>query len=177
MYITYRHKTVTLSAIAPLDYVEISTVLSFSGSSRSHTVEVTIEDDGLLEIDEAFIARLELENAEDVDRVMLQPNVTNIIILDDDSEHVNNSILLYIIRKLLLICIAAEIGFAPDNYFVTERVDGFANLTVELISGQLGRDVVVFLNTQSGSAESEYVYSMSAVVFKTFCVPNRWTGF
>ena len=151
-------------------------MLSFSGSSRSHTVEVTIEDDGLLEIDEAFIARLELENAEDVDRVMLQPNVTNIIIMDDDSEHMNNFILLYIIMKLLL-CIAAEIGFAPDNYFVTERVDGFANLTVELISGQLGRDVVVFLNTQSGSAESEYVYSMSAVVFKSFCVPNRWTGF
>ena len=44
------------------------------------------------------------------------------------------------------------IGFVPDAYSVIEGTDQFANLTVELISGQLGRQVVVSFNTQSGSA-------------------------
>jgi hypothetical protein len=48
--------------------------------------------------------------------------------------------------------IEAVIGFVPDNYTVTEGTDLFANLNVELISGQLGRDVIVNFDTQDGSA-------------------------
>lgn len=41
----------------------------------------------------------------------------------------------------------------PDNYTVTEGINLFANLNVELISGQLGREVIVIFDTQDGSAE------------------------
>ena len=43
------------------------------------------------------------------------------------------------------------IGFVPDTYKATEGTDLFVDLNVELISGQLGRDVLVLFNTQSGS--------------------------
>ena len=53
------------------------------------------------------------------------------------------------------IVLAAVIGFDPVTYNVTEGVDSSANLNVRLISGELGRDVIVFLNTQSGTATSK----------------------
>ena len=52
----------------------------------------------------------------------------------------------------------AVIGFAPHIYHVSEGIDRLANLTVKLISGQLGWEVVTFLNTESGSATSIYHY-------------------
>ena len=41
----------------------------------------------------------------------------------------------------------------PDNYTVTEGTDLVATLNVVLISGQLGREVLVNFDTQDGSAE------------------------
>ena len=50
----------------------------------------------------------------------------------------------------------AVIGFVSENYLVAEGIDSSVNLTVELISGQLGQEVVVVLNTPSdGTATSE----------------------
>ena len=51
----------------------------------------------------------------------------------------------------------AVIGFVPHIYHVFEGVDRLANLTVKLVSGQLGQEVVVILhvNTKSGSATSK----------------------
>ena len=49
----------------------------------------------------------------------------------------------------------AVIGFVPSQYSVTEGVNQLANLNVELISGQLGREVLVILNTRSGTAISK----------------------
>ena len=46
----------------------------------------------------------------------------------------------------------AVIGFVPDNYTVVEGTDSFTTLSVQLISGQLGRQVIVNFDTQSGSA-------------------------
>ena len=46
------------------------------------------------------------------------------------------------------------IGFVPDTYNATEGVDVLVNLNVQLISGQLGREVVVIFDTQSGTATS-----------------------
>ena len=40
----------------------------------------------------------------------------------------------------------------PAAYSVVEGTDRFANLTVQLISGQLGREVIVNFDTQNGSA-------------------------
>ena len=48
----------------------------------------------------------------------------------------------------------AVIGFDPIMYNVTEGVDQSVNLNVRLISGVLGRDLGVLLNTQSGTATS-----------------------
>ena len=48
--------------------------------------------------------------------------------------------------------LVATIGFVPDIYSVVEGTDQFSNLTVQLISGQLGREVIVNFNTLSGSA-------------------------
>ena len=64
-------------------------VLTFTGTSTEQMVEVTIENDDLLEIDEVFRAMLdhELVNADDVGRVMLTPDVATVTILDDDSEY------------------------------------------------------------------------------------------
>ena len=42
----------------------------------------------------------------------------------------------------------AEIGFR-QNYSFTEGVDRSANLTLEVLSGSLGRDVVILLHTLS----------------------------
>ena len=44
------------------------------------------------------------------------------------------------------------IGFVPDLYSVEEGVNQSANLNVELIFGQLGREVIVNFNTLSGYA-------------------------
>lgn len=50
----------------------------------------------------------------------------------------------------------AVIGFILDNYTVAEGIHGLANLTVEVTSGQLGREVVVIVDIHSnGSATSE----------------------
>ena len=58
----------------------------------------------------------------------------------------------------------AVIGFVPSEYSTTEGVDQSANLNVQVISGQLGRDVVVVLNTQSGTATSKTIQTISVLV-------------
>ena len=50
------------------------------------------------------------------------------------------------------ILLAAVIGFVPATYTVMEGAVPSANLSVELISGQFGRDVIVLLNIQSLTA-------------------------
>ena len=59
----------------------------------------------------------------------------------------------------------AVIGFVPSEYTTTEGVDQFANLNVQVISGQLGRDVLVILNTQSGTATSKSSQTISVLVW------------
>ena len=56
--------------------------------------------------------------------------------------------------------LVATIGFVPDIYSVVEGTDQFGNLTVQLISGQLGRDVIVTFDTQRGSATSTVLYAV-----------------
>ena len=48
----------------------------------------------------------------------------------------------------------AIIGFDPDAYNGSEGTDLFVDLNVKVISGQLGRDVIVLFNTMDGSAIS-----------------------
>ena len=71
---------------APSDYGAVSQVLTFSSSVSLQTVNVSIVNDSLLEIDEVFTASLTLENTADAARVNLQPDSAEVTILDDDSE-------------------------------------------------------------------------------------------
>ena len=68
------------------DYGAISQDLTFSNSMTFQLVNVSIVNDDLLEIDEVFIELLALVNAADAARVNLQPNSTEVTILDEDSE-------------------------------------------------------------------------------------------
>lgn len=51
------------------------------------TVNVSIVDDNLLEIDEIFRASLAPENAAGAAQVILQPDSAEVTILDEDSEY------------------------------------------------------------------------------------------
>ena len=59
------------------------------------------------------------------------------------------------------------LGFVSHIYHVSEGVDRLANLTVELVSGQLGQEVVVVLNTRSDSATS---ISISLSIYIACCL-------
>ena len=69
---------------APLDYASVSQVLTFSSSVTFQTMNVSIVDDNLLEIDEMFRASLALQNDTDAAGVIFQSNSTVITILDED---------------------------------------------------------------------------------------------
>ena len=136
---------------APVDYIPISEVITFSSSSITQTVHVSIVNDPLLEIDEVFTVSLSLEDKTDLGLVQLNPTSTSITIIDDDG--IMNIVINCMITVIpISIPSDAVIGFVPPAYSVAEGTDLFANLTVQLISGQLGHDVIVNLTTQSGSA-------------------------
>ena len=58
-----------------------------------------------------------------------------------------------IITVLLLIIVVVNIGFVPDEYYVTEGVDDVVNLTVEVTFGKIGHEIMVMilLNTRNES--------------------------
>ena len=60
--------------------------MTFNNYSTIQSLQVTIEDNLLLEIDEVFTVSLSLENPVDVGRVELRPTIGSVTILDDDSE-------------------------------------------------------------------------------------------
>ena len=52
----------------------------------------------------------------------------------------------------LIFSPVVEIGFIQRIYDVSERAVGPLGITVQLVSGQLGREVIVTVNTKNGSA-------------------------
>ena len=52
-----------------------------------------------------------------------------------------------------LILLAVVIGFKYDSHTVSEGVDIFMDITVDLLDGGLGQEVVVTVNTQAGTAK------------------------
>ena len=115
-------------------------------------MHVSIVNDRLLETDEVFTASLSLEDETDRGHVQLNPSSTSITIIDDDGNH--DIVVISVIPCMITAIIpsGAVIGFVPPAYSVLEGVDRFANLNVQLVSGQLGRDVIVNFDTRSGSA-------------------------
>ena len=69
---------------APSDYTPTLKVLTFSSSSTTQTVHVSIVNDSLLEINEGFTASLLLDDPADLDYVQLGPTSASITIIDDD---------------------------------------------------------------------------------------------
>ena len=72
--------------VAPLDYLSISEVLTFSSSSTTQIVNVSIVNDQLLEVDEVFTVYLSLvwDSPADLGYVQLGPTSASITIIDDD---------------------------------------------------------------------------------------------
>ena len=70
--------------IATIDYKNLTIILNFNESSTIFEVPLTIIDDDVLENDEEFTVLLELMDAK-YGRVMLEPNVSVITIMDNDS--------------------------------------------------------------------------------------------
>ena len=66
------------------------------------------------------------------------------------------------ILQLYFICIiAVTIGFTYENYTVTEGVDMFTDITVDLkMEAEIEQSVVVRVSTQADSANGMYIYSM-----------------
>lgn len=139
--------------LAGRDYEELTVSLNFSISSTTQVVPLSIVDDDVLENDEVFTTVLEVIMDEYDNRVLLQPNVSTINILDNDSEHNITKLYLYRLIGFLLLCfqfVAVIIGFFNHSYTVSEGVEVL--LSVGLRNGQVGYDVVVDINTQTLSA-------------------------
>ena len=58
----------------------------YVSESQSESVMIPIIDDNVLELNETFQVEIGILNNEDRTCVTLQPNVVNVIIVDDDSE-------------------------------------------------------------------------------------------
>ena len=102
-------------------------------------------------MDEVFIAYLSLDSPADLGYAQLiGPTSAFVTIIDDDG----NSLVSLQCKILSQTSFPSDalIGFVPDAYSVIERVDRFVNINVELISGQLGCEVMVNFTTQSASA-------------------------
>ena len=54
-------------------------------ATQPSSVNVTIVDNGILESNEIFQVEISLQNSEDSNCVILQPNVIDVTIVDDDS--------------------------------------------------------------------------------------------
>ena len=74
-------------------------------------MDVTIEDDSLLEIDEVFRATLGLVNSDDSSRVTLSPAEASVTIFDDDGGCDR-----YTLRSLLLVGIKFS-AFSDFQFF------------------------------------------------------------
>ena len=76
-----------------MDYIPISENITFSSSSTTQTVHVSIVNDALLETDEVFTASLSLEDETDLGLIQLNPTSASITIVDDDG---NESLVQYL---------------------------------------------------------------------------------
>ena len=74
---------------APVDYQDLSQILTFSNSSMEQTIMVTINDDNLFEDNEVFRATLELVDVDaDLEGVLLLPAEASVTIFDEDGEYI-----------------------------------------------------------------------------------------
>ena len=115
---------------APDDYTSTTMNLTFNMNRLFQIVPVMVMNDGLLEYEEVFFGNLTLP-AGTTSNIRLIPPMATVAITDND---------------------AAVIGFSR-NYTVTEG--GTVNLELEVLSGNLGREVEVNVSTADGTAQGK----------------------
>lgn len=75
------------SCIALKDYNETNMEGTINvNAARPALMTLLIVDDDVLELDETFQVEISLQNSEDENCIILQPNVVDITIMDNDSE-------------------------------------------------------------------------------------------
>ena len=115
---------------APADYTSTTMTLTFNMDSLSHIIPVMVMNDDLLEYEEVFFGNLTVPEGT-TSSFRLIPSMAAVTITDNN---------------------AAVIGFS-GNYTVTES--GIVNLELEVLSGSLGREVVVSVSTADGTAQGK----------------------
>ena len=142
-----------------MDFPNTSLDLTFSASSATQTVMVSILNDDvpedMLEYFSLYLKSTDLA-------VSLNPMIANITIIDDsDSKYYEmstiNSIHLYTVGQIVIFSSAVvTIGFNTVAYTLLEDA-GSINVTVSVVNGTLARNVVVTLSTESdGTATGEF---------------------
>ena len=116
---------------APSDYTSVELALTFSMGIVSHSIPVMVVNDSLLEYAEVFWGNLKHPEGS-TSSIELFPSIANVTITDKN---------------------AAVIGFS-GNYTVTEG--DTVNLELEVLSGSLGREVVVSVSTADGTAQGKF---------------------
>ncbi len=81
------------TALSTTDYTSVDQILTFSPTNTRIMVSVNIQDDAIDEIDEIFIANLELDLANSVLSALIQPEEATLRILDDDGTAVIHEII------------------------------------------------------------------------------------
>ena len=71
--------------IASEDYINLEETICVNASQPT-SVTIPIVDDDILKSDEIFQVKVSLQNSEDRDCLILQPNVVDVVILDNDCE-------------------------------------------------------------------------------------------
>ena len=127
--VTVSYETMDGSAIAGEDYTTVQSTLTLTPGNPEMTIVVNITDDALFESAETFTVVLSGAPA----GVTLTPATATITITDTNTPDV------------------VEIGFDPEMYTVNEGA-GTIELTVKVLSGDLGRDVTLSYETMDGSA-------------------------
>ena len=115
---------------APADYTSTTMTLTFNMDSLFHIIPVMVMNDDLLEYEEVFFGNLTVPEGI-TSSFRLIPSMAAVTITDNN---------------------AAVIGFS-GNYTVTES--GIVNLELEVLSGSLGREVVVSVSTADGTARGK----------------------
>ena len=129
------------------------------GGSTELLVPVAIINDNLLETNEIFT----LELSTTAERVTFTQSTATATIMDDDGIF-NAQYILLLSRAVLsilmtLYCILVEVNVSLEqgSYTVEEAV-GSMNVCL-VLSGELGRDITVTLETSDNSATSKYCLS------------------
>ena len=141
--ITLNYRTVDGTATAGEDYTSKDSMLTLSAGATEATIEVDITDDALLENAETFTVVLSGAPS----GVTLTPDTAEVTITDTNAPDV------------------VVIGFEPVMYTVDEGA-GTIELTVKVLSGELGRAVTLDYTTVDGTATAgeDYTSTMDMIV-------------